>query len=424
MEKFHLSKIVKLDGQECGECSTKLETAAVKCDQCKELFHLKCTKMPTHTMIKYFTTRVSYACKKCVIKTTDGYEDIENLVIELGTGSTLTSDDVTVHNKVTTEPAVGDSFGMFNKLAENINELRAEVNSLAQKMNPENKYGKQKLYSQALRSTEDIGQSSQQAVYIKRKDCENINSSEADISSALKAVPAVSMRNVHEKTIKLVFPNGEAKQRAVEEIEQSESLNNIYEVSSAKKLRPKITVTYIPDFIDDSEIIKSVTDKSPEITELIENPEDLKLLFTKPSAHGFKTAVISTSPLIRNAVMKTGFIYMHMSRCKVYDRYWVFRCNKCMQYGHKAEKCRQEKPRCGYCAGEHYTKDCTDKNTLKCCHCTDNTREEKQHSAFDTSCPSFIAAKNRIIRRTMYMPEKSCSPTKNGNRLEAQTTTT
>lgn len=431
MNNFHPSKIIKLDGQQCGVCWRQLLAAVVKCDQCGGLYHLKCTKMPTHMLIKYFTSRVTYSCGDCVKTKTEEYEDILNFVNDLTGGS----DDVSSISPPTTEPVapnvsdsvLSDPHLLINSMVKSIDELRAEMKCLTMKMNSqnnsENKSSKQKLYSHALKSTDDINQSSQQqAVYIKRKDNGSTSNNNAEISSALKTVPAVSMKNVCDKTIKIVLPNEQAKQRAVAAIEQSEPLNNTYEVSCGKKLKPKLTVTYIPDFIEDSKIIEAVTDKNPEIAELIENTEDMKLLFTQKSAPGFKTAVLSTSPLIRNLIMKTGQIYVHVSRCKVYDRYWVTRCTKCMDYGHKAEKCSNDVPRCGFCSGEHYSKDCNNKNVLNCCHCAKNSSEAKNHSVFDTRCPSFILAKNLIIRRTMHVSEEPCSLSKNVNRQAAQNT--
>ena len=161
-------------------------------------------------------------------------------------------------------------------------------------------------------------------------------------------------------------------------------------------------------------------DKNPQIAELCSTPEDLHLLFTKPAAPGYKTAVIATSPEIRNRIMKTGYIYIHMSRCKAYDRYWVFRCRKCMSYKHKTEKCSNENPRCGHCSNEHLSEECTNKTAPKCCHCTDNSRVDTQHSAFDTSCPSFIAARNLVVRKTMHVLEEYCTSSKNESRQNGQ----
>lgn len=418
MDKIHPTKLVKLDDDDklCGKCTSPLFTAAVKCDQCKELFHLKCSKMPIHLLIKYFTSRITYNCEECVKANTEGYEEILGWVNDLGAGAQPTSDDVSKQDKTTsTEQTTSHYQEPISRLENSIAELRAEMHSLTQKVTTD---GKQKLFSHVLQSTKDSQQlaenkktrgmveANQQAVFIKRKSGSTVTKEDNDqIVTALKSVPTVSMRNVTEDTVKLVFPNSAITTQAVEALGKTPNSNQ-YELAHQKKLRPKLAVTYVPDSIVDSDLNQIILDKNTNITELIDEENEIKVLTSKPSAPGFKTVILGVSPRIRNAVMKNGgYIYLHMSRCHTYDHYWALRCGNCSQYGHKAEKCTQLKPRCGFCAGEHRSNDCTTKDNLKCCHCADADRPQTAHSVFNIKCPAFLEAKNRVIRRTMTCEE-------------------
>lgn len=237
-------------------------------------------------------------------------------------------------------------------------------------------------------------------MFVKPKDLTTSTNTE-EIVSTLKQVPVVTAKTIQQKTLKLVFPSETTKDRAVEALEANDQIIDNHQIVSEKKLKPKICITFIPDCIKDSEIIKSIQDKNENLADLM-TEEDMKMLFIKSSAPGYKTAVIIVSPNIRKQINKNdNRIYLHFSRCRVYDHYWVRRCGKCMGYGHKTNACRAENAVCGHCAQNHLSNSCTNKQQLKCHHCTAIGREETGHSSFSTQCPSFIQAKHNIIRRTM-----------------------
>lgn len=134
----------------------------VKCDQCNALFHLKCTAMPVHMGIKYFTSRVTYTSEQCVQTKTDVYDDVLKLLNDQG-GNGQTSDDVMDERGAGAGAGGGagagppvnkhayrenrDSFGLTEKFVESTDELRTQMNTLSQKINNENNGRKPKLYS-------------------------------------------------------------------------------------------------------------------------------------------------------------------------------------------------------------------------------------------------------------------------------------
>ena len=215
---------------------------------------------------------------------------------------------------------------------------------------------KQRQGSDAVRARTSYGDviakvnHNQHAVFIKPKESTTPSNNE-EIISALKNIPTVAMKTTQQKTVKLVFPTKSAKDRAVEALEASGRLADTHQIASENKLKPKVSIAFVPDIIEDTKIIQSIQEKNEHIADLMEQEDDMKLLFTKPSTPGFKTAVVSVSPRIKKAIENNGNrVYLHLSRCRVYDHYWVQRCGKCMGYGHKTTHCHAKEPICGHCA--------------------------------------------------------------------------
>ncbi|KAK3882771.1 hypothetical protein Pcinc_004629 [Petrolisthes cinctipes] len=356
MDKLITSRIVKPNKELCNKCTKEVSTPAIRCDQCKNLLHVSCTQLPCYTVIKYFTSRIQFTCENCVKL---GIEEYQTLVdwVEQNAGN-------------------GQQTGA-GALVTAITELRGDIKLLNRTINNENKDNRRQLYPDMLQTSQQPNQQAdanqamtqtrqvkhpgtfyadvagkvkpnQHAVFIKPKDL-TTPSNNKEIISTLKQVPVVTAKTIQQKTMKLVFPSESTKDRAVEALEANDQIADNHQIISEKKLKPKISITFIPDCIEDSEIIKSIQDKNENLAELMTEEEDIKLLFTNPSTPGHKTAVIIVSPNIRKQIEKNdNRIYLHFSRCRVYDHYWVRRCGKCMGYGHKTSHCHAQNPVCGH----------------------------------------------------------------------------
>ena len=58
----------------------------------------------------------------------------------------------------------------------------------------------------------------------------------------------------------------------------------------------------------------------------------------------------------------------------------VVQCFKCQRFGHTTEICTSKKSICRFCANDHITKDCKNKDKLKCANCG------KNHKANSINC--------------------------------------
>ncbi|KAK3884930.1 hypothetical protein Pcinc_010773 [Petrolisthes cinctipes] len=183
---------------------------------------------------------------------------------------------------------------------------------------------------------------------------------------------------------------------------ESTKLSETHVFSPENKLKLKITISYVPRSIEDEDIVQLITEKINQISDLVDQGHTMRVLFSINSTTGFKTVILAVSSQIRKAIRDNqDYVYINLSRCKVFDHFWVLRCGNCLAYGHKTTHCRRENPNCGYCSGQHRSSDCTQKEQQKCIHCVSISRDDASHSAFSTKCPSFLIAKENLIRKTI-----------------------
>ena len=143
------------------------------------------------------------------------------------------------------------------------------------------------------------------------------------------------------------FPTAEAKSEASDLMSSCFENNDDFVVSQPKKMLPKMTLTGIPSSFPEGEIIDGILSKNKKIKNLCEEGLHLSLLFVKQKDQNeHKVAVLKMAPEIRKAVNETGGnVYLGLSTCRAYDKFWVTQCFHCQRFGHIATKCpRKKKP--------------------------------------------------------------------------------
>ena len=137
------------------------------------------------------------------------------------------------------------------------------------------------------------------------------------------------------------LPTAEAKSETSDLMSSCFENNNDFVVSQPKKMLPKMTLTGIPSSFPEGEIVDGILSKNKKIKNLCEEGLHLSLLFVKQKDQSeHKVAVLKMAPEIRKAVNETGgYVYLGLSRCRAYDRFWVTQCFHCQRFGHIATKC-------------------------------------------------------------------------------------
>lgn len=184
------------------------------------------------------------------------------------------------------------------------------------------------------------------------------------------------------------------------------------EIIPLKENLPHITINGIIQ-VDDEDItgdkvLRQICNQNPVIADLKESGEELKVLFVRKQITS-KTimAVVKVGTKIRDAIKHNGNrLFIGISSCRVFDRFFVKRCNKCQSFGHYKDQCKGHAV-CGYCAESHCSEDCPIKDSkdcslLKCHNCKENGLDYIGHSTFWPKCPSYLLAQKKLRSTIPY----------------------
>jgi hypothetical protein len=115
--------------------------------------------------------------------------------------------------------------------------------------------------------------------------------------------------------------------------------------------------------------------------------------------------VFVSSPEVANKVIVEGFV--EGGEVKLTDRFYtgcgLIQCFKCCSYRHIAKHYRIE-ARCGHCAGQHETRDCTDKTKSVCPGCKVQGIRDHNHKAWSELCQSRRDVREQIAFRFANRP--------------------
>ncbi|XP_070526504.1 uncharacterized protein [Cardiocondyla obscurior] len=178
------------------------------------------------------------------------------------------------------------------------------------------------------------------------------------------------------KTIKIVAPKGELNK-------MKQALTNAgMEIKTFDNMNPRLIIRDIPTTTNKEEAMQCLMKQN---LEGVADDEIKMVYFYPPEKRKSTNMIIEVTPEIRRRLLARGRIYMGWSSCRIMDHIRVTQCYKCLAIGHIAKVCRAEKDICGHCAGDHESRACNKKETLKCHNCTKAKLTELDHSAFDTN---------------------------------------
>ena len=230
------------------------------------------------------------------------------------------------------------------------------------------------------------------------------------LNNVLRSIPVKSCRETSQGNVVLRFPHGEAKSRAKALVASSSNFTDV-DVSEPKKMLPKMTLLDVPTLLPDEEIIPSIREKNPNITDLLDAGHTLSLVFSRVR-DGKRMAVLKMSPEIRNIISGTGNrVFLGLTSCRIFDRFWATQCRHCQKFGHTKDRCptKSAPPVCCFCSGPHTSTDCPDKSILKCINCSSGggPADSCQHSASSLDCPIMISERSKVMENTDFGPSKN-----------------
>ena len=164
-----------------------------------------------------------------------------------------------------------------------------------------------------------------------------------------------------------------------------------------------------------TELTDVIFKQNPNIKLLTDAGEIFKVLDIRCHKNNDRRfqAVIRVSEQIRKTIKNNcDRVYVGTSSCPVFDRFHIQRCNKCQKLNHFQDRCKATTPICGYCAKNHNSTECPSKSNVSahcCASCQDNKFRgvKNSHNAFDTECPSYKAAQERLKLNIPYYNTKN-----------------
>ena len=82
----------------------------------------------------------------------------------------------------------------------------------------------------------------------------------------------------------------------------------------------------------------------------------------KQNNNEFFQANIRVSNNIRKFLENNGDrLYIGLTSCKIYDHFYIKRCNKCQAFDHYAVNCKSTTSVCLHCVGNHASDTCSEK---------------------------------------------------------------
>lgn len=170
-----------------------------------------------------------------------------------------------------------------------------------------------------------------------------------------------------------------------------------------RKRNPRLILFNIDQEVADDDVVSTIVRQNSNVKLSLQDKdvnEHIKLIFTKTTRNNDKFAVLEVSPVIRNALISNGKLYIGYNRCTIRDHLYAIKCYNCLAFGHTAKDCKEEIT-CSKCGDHHDAKTCqnTSVKGANCMRTNDILKKRNakllntNHSVNDIGCPNY----NRII---------------------------
>ena len=179
-----------------------------------------------------------------------------------------------------------------------------------------------------------------------------------------------------------------------------------YKLVTPKSRLPTVTITDIAsDYTKEDLLSRVKSQNASKFTGLDLSADSFKMIYTKPQKRNINLfrAVVRVSEEVRKAIHCAGNkLNIGLTSCRVFDDFFVRRCNKCQGFNHWKNDCPAEAPTvCGKCSGEHDTNTCTS-DTVKCHNCAKANYPDTAHETFYYKCRAYVDAQKKLESTINY----------------------
>lgn len=398
----------------CDVCKVKdLSLQYMTCEFCEALSHVKCLNFGDKEY-RIWSTKdaMCFVCDECrkspqlkqfkeLRKQNDVLEKFIYKIDErmqsqsvdintIGNGTSLGNDNIkAVLNKVT---------DLGKTMSESLKELKQCVitavgeNHLCKSPRVENSY------SSALKST-TVG--SKSVCVIKPKnDKQDRHTTKKKVMKEIDPIniSVSGMRGVSGGGVAILCDTTEAL-NGVKEIAEKK-LGDFYDVSIPKPRNPRIKLSGLSEKPTDDDLKRMLIAQN----DLVYGEGDIRVISILSTRRGiFFDAIIEVPPQLYNDLLQRERVKVGWSMCYVADGVNVRRCIKCCSYGHLARNCKSECFCCCWCAGDHDSRTCENKNN-SAMHACVNCKRANEKYAFKMSANHPASSKEcRVYLRELSL---------------------
>ena len=388
---------------ESGICSTcngeGNDTNCLKCYECKSFFHAICgsqTPFANKSFVKEFLKKGKnfiFLCDYCLtLREQENASDIKQQMSQLNQ----------------TVSKLAREFSEF-KSNQNMSENRVQTTASCTKeisQSIQNTLLSDKKSDEISCNEKETSQTSNAekfTICIKSND-NPINADQVRNIVIENSIPVIRTNSKPNGDLFIELPSLESKNK-LEPLLKVDPIFKENNVVNLKSKSPTIAILDIDSFTSKEDFESQVKNQNPHIKELCEKGSEFSVIFAKePKEDGkFKTyhVVARVSDDIRKILEQNrNRIFLGMSSHRVIDRFYIKRCNNCLQYGHYEKDCKLDAC-CGYCRGKHLSKNCDkieqgDFTNYECHNCQQSGKCHTGHSAMWTKCPTYIEAQAQM----------------------------
>ena len=184
-------------------------------------------------------------------------------------------------------------------------------------------------------------------------------------------------------------------------------------VSTPPSRLPTVTIKDIESNITKEELLDAVQMQNRDSGLTNITVDNFNILFIKeiksknPRYPDTFLAVVRVSDQVRTLLKTAGNrLFVKAQSCKVEDRLFVRRCNKCQLYKHWHKECKSDHSVCGKCGDHHDTRSC-ESPTKKCINCATNGYTDLDHETSWRNCPSYKKEQERLEKTIPYYNSKN-----------------
>lgn len=187
-------------------------------------------------------------------------------------------------------------------------------------------------------------------------------------------------------------------------IKTSEKLKKKFDLKGAPYRRaPHVAIYGIDKEVQKDQLLGAVYNRNKEVfqgmpTEKLR--ENFQPKFSK-IIKGYNTWIVQVDPTIFRRIMSKGRLYVGTWLCKVEEYIEPMRCAKCLEFGHRADRCRNNIT-CGNCGQEgHHLTRCRSRH-IGCANCKKAGYRWADHPTISQRCGSLELARRSLQKNTKY----------------------